>query len=383
VYLWNEKEYEAAERELRRAIDLDPDYATAHHWLGLHLTNDPERFDEGMDHLRRAEILDPVSRIIKMALAGELQRQDQVGQAIEKYLEVRQLDPAYPVDPALAWAYFRAGEFDAAIETMTSARERKPFRPGDWDILTTMLHLRGRHEQELREARQARAENPRSVPALALELRALGALGRTEDMLVTMEDLLELPAGPTEGIALVQSLADLLVHGREEAAGRVGKRLVEWHQARDPAERAADPMHVMGLGAAYLLSGSAETGLNYMGSAVQSEQAAAMVPAEFRLGMQSCVAALGGDEERARALFAELEAAPGTIHGDRLAWLASASACLGERAQAVDYLRQALAGGYTEYWDLHWIPFYAELWDYPPYRELLAELGLPLPVIGE
>ncbi len=60
----------ASERELRRSIELNPNYATAHHWLGNCLS-ESGRIDEGLAELRRAAELDPFSlRILENYAKG-------------------------------------------------------------------------------------------------------------------------------------------------------------------------------------------------------------------------------------------------------------------------------------------------------------------------
>jgi tetratricopeptide (TPR) repeat protein len=67
-YEWN---WAGAEREFKRAIELNPNYATAHFWYGEHLTN-LGRFDEGIAEIRRAEELDPRSPIISGSVGWAL-----------------------------------------------------------------------------------------------------------------------------------------------------------------------------------------------------------------------------------------------------------------------------------------------------------------------
>ncbi|PYS74517.1 MAG: hypothetical protein DMF73_03285, partial [Acidobacteria bacterium] len=52
-----------AEKELQRAIELNPNYPTAHHWYALLLAN-LGRIDEAKREIRRAQQLDPLSLII-------------------------------------------------------------------------------------------------------------------------------------------------------------------------------------------------------------------------------------------------------------------------------------------------------------------------------
>src|SRR5204862_121873 len=64
-------DWSGAEREFRRALDLNPGYATAHHWYGYHLMM-VGRDDEGIAELKRAESLDPLSLIISAGVADVL-----------------------------------------------------------------------------------------------------------------------------------------------------------------------------------------------------------------------------------------------------------------------------------------------------------------------
>ena len=64
-----EWDWQAAEEHFRRAIQLNPNYATAYHWYALHLAQ-LRRFDEGAVVIRRAEALDPLSLIIKIVVGN-------------------------------------------------------------------------------------------------------------------------------------------------------------------------------------------------------------------------------------------------------------------------------------------------------------------------
>ena len=57
---WN---WPDAEREFQRAVDLDPNYTTAHHWYALHLIG-LGRSNEAIAEIRRAEELDPASPLL-------------------------------------------------------------------------------------------------------------------------------------------------------------------------------------------------------------------------------------------------------------------------------------------------------------------------------
>jgi Flp pilus assembly protein TadD len=60
TYSWRWVE---AERDLKRAIELNPNYPTAYHWYSV-LLNNAGRYDEAMAAIKRAQQLDPLSGII-------------------------------------------------------------------------------------------------------------------------------------------------------------------------------------------------------------------------------------------------------------------------------------------------------------------------------
>ena len=60
VALWWQRDWPGAERELRRAIELNPGDVTARNWYGL-LLSGMGRLREGVEQARRASELDPFS----------------------------------------------------------------------------------------------------------------------------------------------------------------------------------------------------------------------------------------------------------------------------------------------------------------------------------
>lgn len=63
--LWNWVE---AEKEFKRGIELNPNYATAHQWYGNQLVV-LGRFDEALAKYKRAQELEPLSLIVSANLA--------------------------------------------------------------------------------------------------------------------------------------------------------------------------------------------------------------------------------------------------------------------------------------------------------------------------
>ena len=88
-YEWD---WPAGEREFRRAIDLDPNYATAHQWYAEYLATQG-RLDEAVAEVRLAESLDPLSLIIGWNVARVLGFARRYEEAVEQLRAVDRLHP--------------------------------------------------------------------------------------------------------------------------------------------------------------------------------------------------------------------------------------------------------------------------------------------------
>jgi Tfp pilus assembly protein PilF len=110
---WN---WEESESHFRRALQLNPAYALAHHWFGefLILRGHP---DEGLAQLTQAESLEPLSLPIKNDLARGLYRTRHYDRAIVKAQQVLDLDPNFSNAYAtLAYAYEQKHDYRKAVE---------------------------------------------------------------------------------------------------------------------------------------------------------------------------------------------------------------------------------------------------------------------------
>jgi TolB-like protein/Tfp pilus assembly protein PilF len=113
----------SSEKEYRRAIELKPNYSTAHHWLGADLGN-IKRFDESLVEVRRAEELDPLSPIIGTNLADMLVYARRYDEAIAQYKRILVRNPNFEyAHVALGRAYGSKGMYPEAIAEMRTALE--------------------------------------------------------------------------------------------------------------------------------------------------------------------------------------------------------------------------------------------------------------------
>lgn len=111
-----------AEQEYKRAIELSPNYATAHHWYAEFLS-ERGRFDEAQPVWNKALELEPFSLAIGTDYALEyLYYSRKYDQAVEYLKKLVDLDPNYMrTHTYLAEVYEGMGRFDDAI----SERERR------------------------------------------------------------------------------------------------------------------------------------------------------------------------------------------------------------------------------------------------------------------
>jgi len=84
----------AAENEYKRAIELNPNYPTGHHWYA-NLLDGMDRMDESLVEMKRALELDPLSPMINVTLAWLYLERREADQAIEQARKAVELDPNF------------------------------------------------------------------------------------------------------------------------------------------------------------------------------------------------------------------------------------------------------------------------------------------------
>jgi TolB-like protein/Tfp pilus assembly protein PilF len=120
---WTDLNFPAAEKEFRRALELNPNDANAHHWFGLFLTW-LARQDEGLPHLRRAVELDPLSLQFNSNLGQGLSVARQHDAAVEQLKKTIEMDPNFGQSHSqLGNAYRVMGRYDLYFaESITAQR---------------------------------------------------------------------------------------------------------------------------------------------------------------------------------------------------------------------------------------------------------------------
>jgi serine/threonine-protein kinase len=115
-------DFVTAEKEYRRAIELNPNYATAHQWLAEHLSA-LKRNEEAIAEIRRALDLDPLSVIMNRIYGDILVDGRRYDEAIAQYQKTLDLDPNFPTAHYfLGRAYEFKGMYDLAVAEYTKSQ---------------------------------------------------------------------------------------------------------------------------------------------------------------------------------------------------------------------------------------------------------------------
>jgi TolB-like protein/DNA-binding winged helix-turn-helix (wHTH) protein/Flp pilus assembly protein TadD len=115
---WN---LDSGGKEFRRAIELNPGYATAHHWYADHLAL-LGQYDEAIVEMKKAESLDPLSLIINADLAELLVLAHSYDEAIAQSRKTIEMDPNFAMaHNQLGQAYLQKHMYDQAIAELQNA----------------------------------------------------------------------------------------------------------------------------------------------------------------------------------------------------------------------------------------------------------------------
>jgi TolB-like protein/DNA-binding winged helix-turn-helix (wHTH) protein len=118
VLNWN---WSDAEKEFRRALDLNPNDAQTHHWYGNLFLGPMGRNAEAIAELQRALELNPLSLIITTDLGYAYFLSGQYDSAYAQYQKILAIDPNFlPVHYQLAAYYRERGMYDREVEEMTT-----------------------------------------------------------------------------------------------------------------------------------------------------------------------------------------------------------------------------------------------------------------------
>jgi TolB-like protein/Tfp pilus assembly protein PilF len=158
ILFFHDLDFGGSTREFERAIALNPNYATAHHWYGVGPLMSLGEFDRAIAELKRAQQLDPLSLIINTDLGA---------------------------------VFFTARRYDDAIAQLRKTIEMDPrFYYAHWN-LGEALELKGHLREAFAEYKKAAELNDDPL-VLGLMAQAYAKLGQRDEALKMLDQLQQL-----------------------------------------------------------------------------------------------------------------------------------------------------------------------------------------------
>ena len=144
---WN---WADAERHYQRAIELDPNLASAHEGYSQYLAA-MGRMDQALSEIMLAEQLDPLSLVIKIHKGLVLHGAGHYERAIAAYREALELEPKFSGAHALlGWVYKKQKRYDAAINELQEASRQDPSPTWRLADLAHAYALSGKRDQAVK-----------------------------------------------------------------------------------------------------------------------------------------------------------------------------------------------------------------------------------------
>ena len=352
----------ASIHHLERAVELDPNFTSAHFRLSAAYRNGGHLAD-GAEVLTRLEerrsTLTEFERLWLDFFWTRTENRRRDGLAL-----LRRIEDIVHEDPVTqhligyhAFALNRPRETIAATSVVIGSKGfkslmRNPLLTGSFLRGATSHHILGNHSEELRTARSGLEIFPTNHDLLVAEARALIALGDTTGFEEVVTKVLSTHTDLTPADLLIEAAATARAHGRPD-------------QARDLARRAltvlddrADPNEVFTQGwlraQALVLADEldqAQEVLEILRSVTEGATDSQSLGVEGWLG---ALAARRGDLETAHAVDSSLAGIDGRSRRGRPAhYRAAIAAWLGHRDQAMDLLSQSLSEGWGSFYLFH------------------------------
>ena len=150
--LYGHRDWAGAEREFKRAIDLDPNDANTHYFYAYAILTPELRHDESLREMQRALQLEPASLAINANYGGTLTAAHRYAEAKEQLLKTYVMEPTFPIfrTRMREWDEVQ-GDFDDARKLLGltfpefTKIKKQPGKTGYW---REVLELTAQHKQQ-------------------------------------------------------------------------------------------------------------------------------------------------------------------------------------------------------------------------------------------
>jgi tetratricopeptide (TPR) repeat protein/TolB-like protein len=381
--IWQEnRNSDEALDDFRRAAQLDPSFWIAQIWLASTAADVSEC--ETTDSVARALAphIGQLAPVERLSLQNVVSRCRGEADAIyHRAVERAQAEPGSSYYKFLLGVQANgASRPRAAVQALLdldperdlswmSARARIYY----WSNLAASYHQLDEHEKELQTARDFLKRFPNRPGGIRMEVVALAALGRGDDVLDRLEQLRSMPPSIfSTAITFLNAAMELLAHdGDGGVADQIAQREVIWYRSLSPD----DERNITDLLATVQI-------LEFLHRYDEAKSLVDLISSDTTLrsdslefiGNFAVLAAWRGDRAESARKVHELAAIKGPyLRGQPTFYRAEVAAILGD-SDALPLLRSAIANG-TNPQDAHANPAFASLWHSPAFQELLRPRG--------
>jgi tetratricopeptide (TPR) repeat protein len=190
VRLHFDRDWIDAERELRKAINLNPSNQVAHRWYAYSLSA-TGRHEEALAEIQRAREISPQSPVIATAVANVLFLAGRFDEAIKQCRKALELDPgAVAAHTVLRWSYEKQGMHAEALAAYEQERSFAGDTPTTHAKRAHVLAAIGKHDEAkaiLDEIIAKRNENWVTAYEIAIVYSLLGDKDQAFDWLAQAE----------------------------------------------------------------------------------------------------------------------------------------------------------------------------------------------------
>ena len=176
VHYYYDHDWTAAERQYKRAIEINPNYPTAHQWYAVYLMS-AGRFDEALAENRRAQELDPLSIPINMTLGWVLLNARQYDQSAEQLRKTLEMDQNFALaHHRLGLVYEQQGKYAEAVDEFKQVVNLLPGKPLGIAALAHAYALSGKRAEaqkalaQLQELSRQRFVSPTFIALIYVAL---------------------------------------------------------------------------------------------------------------------------------------------------------------------------------------------------------------------
>lgn len=187
-------DWDEADAEFMRAIELKPGNSTTHEWYALFLAIH-RRLDESLQQITIAHELDPLSSSVNTGLGRIYHFRNEMDKSIEQFKKTIEMDPKYAEAYfGLGMAYFKKKNYPQAEAEVMKAIQLSNRRPVMLAILGSIYGQTGRQAEAQKLLKELETP-PETYDKIYARSPILANLNRTDEAIEILEKLIDVKYG--------------------------------------------------------------------------------------------------------------------------------------------------------------------------------------------